>query len=89
MKMIAAVPFALLTLGVLGCSQQASTAPAVQQPEPAAAAPTGTGTNTFGESKEDAAGSAASARAASYGAEHAPADSNGAAGAAAESTPPK
>jgi hypothetical protein len=64
MKMIVAVPFALLTLGVLGCSQHASTAPAVERP-----APTASGTNTFGESRDEAAGSAASARAANYGAE--------------------
>jgi hypothetical protein len=80
MKMIAAVPFALLTLGVLGCSQQASTAstPAVQH------APGSSETNTFGESKEAATGSAASARAASYGADPAPSSSG-----TAESTPPK
>jgi hypothetical protein len=65
MKMIAAVPFALLTLGVLGCSQQASTAPAVKPPAAAASSET----NTFGESKDEAAGTAASARAANYGAE--------------------
>ena len=64
MKMIAAVPFALLTFGMLGCSQQASTAPAA-----AHAAPAASDTNTFGESKDAAAGSAASARAANYGAE--------------------
>jgi len=64
MKMIAAVPFALLTLGVLGCSQQASTAPAVKPPAAASSE-----TNTFGESKDEAAGTAASARAANYGAE--------------------
>jgi hypothetical protein len=66
MKMIAAVPFALLSLGVLGCSQHASTAPAVTRPAAAAS-----DTNTFGESKDEAAGSAASARAAAYGAESA------------------
>jgi len=64
MKMIAAVPFALLTLGVLGCSQHASTAPAAVRPAAAASE-----TNTFGESKDEVAGSAASARAANYGAE--------------------
>jgi len=64
MKMIAAVPFALLTFGVLGCSQHASTAPAAARPAPAAS-----DTNTFGESKDEAAGTAASARAANYGAE--------------------
>jgi hypothetical protein len=64
MKMIVAVPFALLTLGMLGCSQHASTAPVVERP-PA----TASDTNTFGESKDEAAGSAASARAANYGAE--------------------
>lgn len=85
MKMIAAVPFALLTLGVLGCSQHASTAPAVERPAPAASA-----TNTFGESKDQAAGSAASAREANYGSAPAPtADSAVPAGAATESTPPK
>jgi hypothetical protein len=64
MKMIAVVPFALLTVGMLGCSQHASTAPVAERP-PAAASET----NTFGESKDEAAGSAASARAANYGAE--------------------
>jgi hypothetical protein len=64
MKMIAAAPFVLLTLGVLGCSQHASTAPVAARP---AAAPSET--NTFGESKDEVAGSAASARAANYGAE--------------------
>jgi len=64
MKMIAAVPFALLTFGGLGCSQHASTAPAAARPAPAAS-----DTNTFGESRDEAAGSAASARAANYGAE--------------------
>ena len=82
MKMIAAVPFALLTLGVLGCSQQASTAPAVVQPP---AESTGE-KNMFGESKDEAAGSAANARAAAYGA---PADSAATSSAAAGSTPPK
>jgi hypothetical protein len=66
MKMIAAVPFALLTLGMLGCSEHASTAPVVARPAPAASE-----TNTFGESKDEAAGSAASARAANYGADSA------------------
>jgi hypothetical protein len=67
MKMTVAVPFALLTLGMLGCSQHASTAPVAERPAPAAASET----NTFGESKDEAAGSAASARAANYGAESA------------------
>ena len=65
MKMIVAVPFALLSLGVLGCSQQASTAPAVQNPA-TTAAPAQNDTNMFGENKEAAAGSAADARAAAY-----------------------
>jgi hypothetical protein len=51
---------------MLGCSQHASTAPVVERPAPAAS-----DTNTFGESKDNAAGSAASARAANYGAESA------------------
>jgi hypothetical protein len=66
MKMIAAVPFALLTLSALGCSQQANTAPVAAHPAAAAS-----DTNTFGESKDAAAGSAASARAANYGADSA------------------
>jgi hypothetical protein len=66
MKMIAVVPFALLTVGMLGCSQHASTAPVAVRP-PAASSDT----NTFGESKDQAAGSAASAREANYGAESA------------------
>ncbi len=78
MKMIVAVPVALLTFGMLGCSQH-STAPAVERP---AGSPTASSeTNTFGESKDEAAGSAASARAANYGTEPAPTP--------AESTPPK
>jgi hypothetical protein len=63
MKMIAVVPFALLTVGMLGCSQHASTVPVAARP------PAASDTNTFGESKDEAAGSAASARAANYGAE--------------------
>src|SRR4051812_46285640 len=88
MKMIVAVPVALLTFGMLGCSQH-STGPAVDRP--AAAAPTANETNTFGESKDEAAGSAASARAANYGSEPAPAaDATTApAAAAADSTAPK
>ena len=86
MKMIVAVPVALLTFGMLGCSQH-STAPAVDRP---AAAPTANETTTFGESKEEAAGSAASARAANYATEPAPAgDASATAAAPAESTPPK
>jgi hypothetical protein len=83
MKMIAAsIPLALLTFGVLGCTQQASTSPTVERP---VAAPTSSNTNTFGESREEAAGSAASARDANYGTDQATAAS----GATAESTPPK
>jgi len=63
MKMIVAVPFALLTFGMLGCYQHPSTPPGVTRPTPAAE------TNTFGESRDETAGSAASARAANYGAE--------------------
>jgi hypothetical protein len=86
MKMIVAVPMALLTFGMLGCSQH-STAPAVERP---AAAPTASsGTNTFGESKDEAAGSAASARAANYGTEPAPAADATPPAAQPESTPPK
>ena len=88
MKMIVAVPVALLTFGMLGCSQH-STAPAVDRP---AAAPAASNeTNTFSESKDEAAGSAASARAANYGsAPAAPAaDASPPAAAPADSTPPK
>ena len=86
MKMIVAVPVALLTFGMLGCSQH-STAPAVDRP---AAAPTASSeTNTFGESKDEAAGSAASARAANYGTEQAPAADATPPAAQPESTPPK
>jgi hypothetical protein len=86
MKMIVAVPVALLTVGILGCSQH-STAPAVDRP---AAAPTASETNTFGESKDEAAGSAASARAANYGTEPAPAaDATPPAAGQADATPPK
>jgi hypothetical protein len=86
MKMIVAVPVALLTIGMLGCSQH-STAPAVDRP---AAAPTASSeTNTFGESKDEAAGSAASARAANYGTEPAPAADATPPAAQPDSTPPK
>jgi len=85
MKMIVAVPVALLTFGMLGCSQH-STAPAVDRP---AAAPTANETNTFGESKDEAAGSAASARAANYGSEPAPTADAAPPAAPADSTPPK
>jgi len=85
MKMIVAVPFALATLGLLGCSQHASTAPAVDRPAATAA---GSATNTFGESKDEAAGSAASARAANYGTEPAPAADATPSPAPADSTPP-
>jgi hypothetical protein len=86
MKMIMAVPVALLTIGMLGCSQH-STAPAVERP---AAAPTASSaTNTFGESKDEAAGSAASARAANYGTEPAPAADATLPAAQPESSPPK
>jgi hypothetical protein len=86
MKMIVAIPAALLTIGMLGCSQH-STAPSVDRP---AAAPTASSeTNTFGESKDEAAGSAASARAANYGTEPAPAADATPPAAQPESTPPK
>ena len=86
MKMIAAVPFALLTLGMLGCSQHASTVPVAERPARTAASDT----NTFGESKDEAAGSAASARAANYGTEPAPAaDATPPPAAPADATPPK
>jgi hypothetical protein len=86
MKMIVAVPIALLTLGALGCSEHASTAPAVARP----AATASSDTNTFGESKEEAGGSAASARAANYGTEPAPAaDATPPPAAPADSTAPK
>ena len=96
MKIIAAVPFALLTFGIVGCSEHASTAPAVDRP----AATTSSDTNTFGENKQEAAGSAASARDANYGNDPAPAAADAgassaapaaapAAGTAADSTAPK
>lgn len=87
MKMIVAVPIALLTFGVFGCSEHASTAPVVDRP----AATASSETNTFGESKDEAAGSAASARAANYGTDPAPAAdaTPPPAAAPADSTPPK
>jgi hypothetical protein len=86
MKMIVAVPIALLTLGALGCSEHASTAPAVDRP----AATASSDTNTFGESKDAAAGTAASARAANYGTEPAPAtDATPPPAAPSDSTAPK
>ena len=88
MKMILAVPVALLTFGMLGCSQH-STAPTVERPTAAPSAAASSGTNTFGESKDEAAGSAASARAANYGSEPAPAADASASTAPADSTSPK
>ncbi len=85
MKIIGVVPFALITLGVLGCSQHASTAPAVDRPAAGASE-----TNTFGENKNDAAGSAASARDANYGSNPAPAaDAPAAAPTKPDTTSPK
>lgn len=81
MKLIAAIPVALLTFGALGCTQHASTAPAADRPAANAAS---SQTNTFGESKDEAAGSAASARDAQYGSEPA-----APAAAPADSAPPK
>jgi hypothetical protein len=83
MKMIVAVPIALLSFGVFGCSQHASTVPAVIRPAAASSE-----TNTFGESKDEAAGSAASARASNYGTEPAPA-ADATPAAPADATPPK
>ena len=86
MKMTVAVSVALLTVGMLGCAQH-STAPPAERPAADAKA---SETNTFGESKDEAAGSAASARAANYGTEPAPAaDATPPAAAPADSTPPK
>jgi len=87
MKMIVAVPVALLTFGMLSCSQH-STAPSVERPA-APPASASSGTNIFGESKDEAAGSAASARAANYGTEPAPAADATPPAAPADSTPPK
>ncbi len=85
MKMIVAVPIALLTFGALGCSQHASTAPAVERP----AATASSETNTFGESKDEAAGSAANARAATSGTEPTAAADATPPPATADSAPPK
>jgi hypothetical protein len=88
MKTIVAVPVALLAIGMLGCAQQHSTAPAVQTP--AANNAKSSDTNMFGENKGDAAGNAASARAANYGTEPAPAaDATPPASGQADSAPPK
>jgi hypothetical protein len=77
MKMIiAAVPCTLLALNLFGCTQH-STAATVASPQPAAAsvAPVSGDTNTFGESREAAAGSAAAARDASMASDSAKASS--------------
>ena len=71
MKMLAAVSCAFLIASVLGCSQQASGVPAAARPvtpppSSTAAAPSGD-VNTFGESRDPAADSAAQARAQHYG----------------------
>ena len=60
-KIIAAAPCTLLAFALFGCTQH-STAPAVAAPDSAASKPASGETNTFGESKEEAAGSAAAAR---------------------------
>jgi len=86
MKMIASVPVVLLTLATLGCSQHASTAPAVDRP--AASTAGSSGTNTFGESKDEATGSAASARASNYGSDGAAA-ADTAPASSTETAPPK
>lgn len=64
-KLIALVPGALATIALLGCTQQHSTAPAAGSNAAAASAHAGSDTNTFGESKDQAAGSASAARDAS------------------------
>ena len=70
MKMIAVLPSALLVSALLGCSQQASTAPlatrTAQAPETQAPAAS-TETNTFGESMDKTASNAARAREENYG----------------------
>jgi hypothetical protein len=63
MKIIATLPPALLTIALLGCTQQASNAPAAARPATTAASET----NTFGESKDETASNAAKARDANYG----------------------
>ena len=73
MKMIiAAVPCTVLAFNLFGCAQH-STAATIASPAPAAAstAPASGDTNTFGESREAAAGSAAAARDASMGSDSA------------------
>jgi hypothetical protein len=71
MKMIAVLPSALIVSALLGCTQQASTAP---QAARTAAAPAqggvpaaSTETNTFGESMDKTASNAARARDENYG----------------------
>ena len=87
MKMIAAVPFAVLILGLVACTEHAA-APAVARPAASTAAPAPApaagDTNTFGESRDEAAGSAAGARDANYGSDAASSSDK-----AAQSTPPK
>jgi hypothetical protein len=63
MKIIATLTPALTAIALLGCSQQASNAPAAARPATSAASET----NTFGESKDETASNAAKARDASYG----------------------
>jgi hypothetical protein len=63
MKIIATLPSALITIALLGCTQQASNAPAAARPATTAASET----NTFGESKDETASNAAKARDANYG----------------------
>lgn len=60
-KIFAAAPCTLLAFALFGCTQH-STAPAVAAPDASTSKQASGDTNTFGESKEQAAGSAAAAR---------------------------
>jgi hypothetical protein len=62
MKMIATLPYALLTIALIGCTQQASNAPVAVRPATPAAE-----TNMFGETSDQTASNAAKARDANYG----------------------
>jgi hypothetical protein len=64
MKMITVLPATVLAFTLLGCTQQASNAPAAARPDAPPAAST---TNTFGESSDQTASNAAKARDAQYG----------------------
>lgn len=66
MKLITASSCALFAFTILGCSQHASTVPAVSRPANPPVSASSSDVNTFGDSKQSATDSAASAREQNY-----------------------